>query len=188
MPRRNEREAAQRVHRLRACDLHRLRGHLKGADDPPYAAHVWHERHPRHHPGRSDPDRGHRARPAGDRTRPGRRDPRHHQRRWWVRRDRPHAGDVQGPSNGQTSRENAAREDRRMTVAVALAYLVAAVLFILGLIQLSSPKSARRGNQIAAVGMAIALLATIPLLHFTEAGIVITLIGLLIGIPIGAFG
>ena len=75
-----------------------------------------------------------------------------------------------------------------MTVAVALAYLVAAVLFIVGLIQLSSPRSARRGNQIAAVGMAIALLATIPLLHFTEAGIVITLIGLLIGIPIGALG
>src|SRR5205823_6462465 len=57
-----------------------------------------------------------------------------------------------------------------------------------GLIQLSSPRSARRGYQIAAVGMAIALLATIPLLHFTESGIVITLIGLLIGIPIGAFG
>jgi len=75
-----------------------------------------------------------------------------------------------------------------MTLAVALAYLVAAVLFIVGLIQLSSPRSARRGNQIAAVGMAIALLATIPLLHFTSAGIAITVIGLLIGIPIGAFG
>src|SRR5207302_1603890 len=65
---------------------------------------------------------------------------------------------------------------------------LAAVFSILGLIPLSSPKSARRGNQIAAVGMAIALLATIPLLHFTGAGIAITLIGLLIGIPIGAFG
>src|SRR5437879_4462058 len=75
-----------------------------------------------------------------------------------------------------------------MTVWVALAYLLDAVLFIVGLIELSSPKTARRGNQIAAVGMAIALLATIPLLHFTGAGIAITLIGLLIGIPIGAFG
>ena len=75
-----------------------------------------------------------------------------------------------------------------MTVAVALAYLLAAVLFILGLIQLSSPKSARRGNQIAAVGMVIALGATIPLLHFTTAGIVITIIGLIIGVPIGAVG
>ena len=75
-----------------------------------------------------------------------------------------------------------------MTVWVSLAYLVAAVLFILGLIELSSPKSARRGNQIAAVGMVIALGATIPLLHFTTAGIVITIIGILIGVPIGAIG
>jgi len=75
-----------------------------------------------------------------------------------------------------------------MTIWVSLAYLVAAVLFILGLIELSSPKSARRGNQIAAVGMVIALGATIPLLHFTTAGIVITIIGLIIGVPIGAIG
>jgi NAD(P) transhydrogenase subunit beta len=75
-----------------------------------------------------------------------------------------------------------------MTVWVSLAYLVAAVLFIFGLIELSSPKSARRGNQIAAVGMVIALGATIPLLHFTTAGVAITLIGLLIGVPIGAIG
>jgi NAD(P) transhydrogenase subunit beta len=75
-----------------------------------------------------------------------------------------------------------------MTIAVALAYLLAAVLFILGLIQLSSPKSARRGNQIAAVGMVIALGSTLPLLHFTVAGIVITIIGILIGVPIGAIG
>ena len=75
-----------------------------------------------------------------------------------------------------------------MTVWVSLAYLVAAVLFILGLIELSSPKSARRGNQVAAVGMVIALGATIPLLHFTAAGIIITIIGILIGVPIGAIG
>jgi proton-translocating NAD(P)+ transhydrogenase subunit beta len=75
-----------------------------------------------------------------------------------------------------------------MTVWVSLAYLVAAVLFIFGLIELSSPKSARRGNQVAAVGMVIALGATIPLLHFTAAGIIITIIGILIGVPIGAIG
>jgi len=75
-----------------------------------------------------------------------------------------------------------------MTVWVSLAYLVAAVLFIFGLIELSSPKSARRGNQIAAVGMVIALGATIPLLHFTAAGIIVTIIGILIGVPIGAIG
>ena len=75
-----------------------------------------------------------------------------------------------------------------MTVWVSLAYLVAAVLFIFGLIELSSLKSARRGNQIAAVGMVIALGATIPLLRFTTAGIIVTIIGILIGVPIGAIG
>ena len=64
-----------------------------------------------------------------------------------------------------------------MSLAISLAYLVAAVLFILGLRQLSSPRGARRGNQTAAVGMVIALAATIPLLHFTTVGLVIVLIG-----------
>ena len=39
---------------------------------------------------------------------------------------------------------------------VALAYLIAAVLFILALKGLSSPISARRGNMFGMIGMAIA--------------------------------
>ena len=73
-----------------------------------------------------------------------------------------------------------------MNVAIAFAYLVAAVLFILGLSQLSSPKGARQGNQTAAVGMVIALLATLPLLHFTTAGLTVTILGVVIGAPLGA--
>jgi NAD(P) transhydrogenase subunit beta len=75
-----------------------------------------------------------------------------------------------------------------MTIVIALAYLVAAVLFILGLKQLSSPKSARNGNFIAAGGMVIALLATIPLLHFTKSGLEIIGIGILIGAVVGTVG
>ncbi len=75
-----------------------------------------------------------------------------------------------------------------MTILIALAYLVAAVLFILGLKQLSSPKGARNGNFTAALGMLIALGATLPLLHFTRAGIVITVIGVGIGGTVGTFG
>ena len=52
-----------------------------------------------------------------------------------------------------------------MNIWSALAYLLAAVLFILGLRQLSGPKTAARGNQTAAVGMVIALLAFV--LSFT---------------------
>jgi NAD(P) transhydrogenase subunit beta len=75
-----------------------------------------------------------------------------------------------------------------MNVVIALAYLVAAVLFILGLKQLSSPKGARNGTFTAAAGMVIALLATLPLLHFTTAGIVIVVIGVVIGTAVGTVG
>src|SRR5437660_2076994 len=75
-----------------------------------------------------------------------------------------------------------------VTVLISIAYLVAAVLFILGLKQLSSPKGARNGNFTAAAGMVIALGATVPLLHFTTAGAVIVAIGIIIGTVIGTFG
>src|SRR5262245_43817645 len=75
-----------------------------------------------------------------------------------------------------------------MNLAIALAYLLAAVLFILGLKQLSSPKGARNGNFTAAAGMVIALGATIPLLHFTVEGVVVITIGVAIGAVVGTVG
>ena len=75
-----------------------------------------------------------------------------------------------------------------MTVVLTLAYLLAAVLFILGLKQLSSPKTARNGNYTAAVGMVIALAATVPQLRFTSAGAIIVLIGVVIGAAVGTIG
>ena len=42
-----------------------------------------------------------------------------------------------------------------------LFYVLAAVLFILGIKRLSSPKTARTGNAIASIGMLIAILATV---------------------------
>jgi NAD(P) transhydrogenase subunit beta len=75
-----------------------------------------------------------------------------------------------------------------MTTVVTLAYLVAAVFFILGLKQLSSPKSARNGNFTAAVGMVIALIATLPQLHFTTVGVIVIAIGVVIGSAVGAVG
>jgi len=75
-----------------------------------------------------------------------------------------------------------------VNLAISLAYLLAAVLFILGLKQLSSPKGARNGNFTAAAGMVIALGATIPLLHFTKAGLESVAIGVVIGTVIGTVG
>ena len=44
---------------------------------------------------------------------------------------------------------------------IQVAYLASAVLFILGLRMLSSPKTAPRGNLMAAVGMFVAVVATL---------------------------
>ena len=45
--------------------------------------------------------------------------------------------------------------------AIGLAYLLTAILFILGLKFLSAPRTARRGNVLAAIGMLLAILATL---------------------------
>jgi NAD(P) transhydrogenase subunit beta len=69
--------------------------------------------------------------------------------------------------------------------AISLSYIVAAVLFILGLRHLSSPKTARSGNRLAAIGMALAFVATLldkQIVSF--AGIVA---GVLLGAAIGVF-
>jgi len=44
---------------------------------------------------------------------------------------------------------------------IELAYLVAASLFILGLKRLAAPATARQGNLLSAVGMLIAIVATL---------------------------
>jgi len=75
-----------------------------------------------------------------------------------------------------------------VTIAYALAYLLAAILFILGLRQLSSPRTARNGNYTAGAGMVIALGATVPQLHFTGAGAIIVLVGVLVGASVGTIG
>lgn len=53
---------------------------------------------------------------------------------------------------------------------LTVCYLVASVTFILGLKMLSNPASARKGNLLAAFGMAIAILATIFLYTNPETG------------------
>jgi H+-translocating NAD(P) transhydrogenase subunit beta len=66
-----------------------------------------------------------------------------------------------------------------------LTYLVAAVLFIVGLKRLSSPTTARRGNVIGATGMLIAVVAT--LLHWEIVSYVWILVGILIGAGVGLY-
>ncbi|HEY4165197.1 MAG TPA: NAD(P)(+) transhydrogenase (Re/Si-specific) subunit beta [Reyranella sp.] len=62
-------------------------------------------------------------------------------------------------------------------------YIVAFGLFIYGLSGLTGPKTAVRGNRIAAVGMAVAIIATLLVPHVNN--IVLIIIGVAIGTAIG---
>jgi NAD(P) transhydrogenase subunit beta len=67
--------------------------------------------------------------------------------------------------------------------AISLSYIAAAVLFIFGLKQLSSARTARSGNRLAAVGMFIALAAT--LLDRQILSFWLIAVGILIGAIVG---
>ena len=66
---------------------------------------------------------------------------------------------------------------------IAVLYIVAFSLFILGLMGLTGPKTAVRGNRIAAVGMAIAVIATFLIPGIGNWGLII--LGIVIGTAIG---
>ncbi len=74
-----------------------------------------------------------------------------------------------------------------MTVPIVtnLIYLIATILFVLGIKKLSSPATARQGNLISACGMLIAVIVT--LVSQNNIGIQGIIIGLVIGSVIGVF-
>src|SRR6185503_7897602 len=154
----HDHDPAEQHHGLRPGRVHRHRDHLEGPDDAAHAAHVGDERDPWHLPRRRDAHR----RVGGLRSREGaclrRGRLRDDQRRRRLPRHRSHARDVQA---------QAVQARLRMTPILALSqtainftYLVAAVLLIVGIRRLSSPPTARSGNVIAAIGMAIAIVFT----------------------------
>jgi NAD(P) transhydrogenase subunit beta len=71
-----------------------------------------------------------------------------------------------------------------LPTGIQLTYLVAASLFILGLKKLGSPATARQGNVVAAVGMLLAIVATLLDQHVLNYEMI--LVGLAIGSLIGA--
>jgi NAD(P) transhydrogenase subunit beta len=71
-----------------------------------------------------------------------------------------------------------------LPTGIELSYLVAAVLFILGLKKLGSPATARQGNVVAAVGMLLAIVAT--LLEREVLNYQMILLALAIGSVLGA--
>jgi NAD(P) transhydrogenase subunit beta len=69
--------------------------------------------------------------------------------------------------------------------AINLAYLVTIVTFILALRFLSSPTTARRGNWVGAVGMVIALAATLAQAHLHNYASILIVMAL--AAPVGAY-
>ena len=69
-----------------------------------------------------------------------------------------------------------------------LAYLPTIISFILALKFLSSPKHARLGNQLGAIGMALAIAVTLAQKHFYGLGYILIAVGGLIGGGIGWVG
>ena len=65
-------------------------------------------------------------------------------------------------------------------------YVLASVLFILGIKKLSHPRTARNGNMIAFIGMMIAIVATLIAKHEIEIDFQLIAIGIVVGIIIGA--
>ncbi|MGD9853458.1 MAG: NAD(P)(+) transhydrogenase (Re/Si-specific) subunit beta, partial [Planctomycetaceae bacterium] len=72
---------------------------------------------------------------------------------------------------------------------IDLAYLIAAVLFILGLKGLTHPRTAVRGNLLGAVGMLVAVLVTLFDQQILGGvfGYVLIFLGLVIGSGIGTW-
>jgi NAD(P) transhydrogenase subunit beta len=70
-----------------------------------------------------------------------------------------------------------------LITGIELSYLIAAILFIIGLKQLSSPATARQGNLVAAVGMLIAIIATLINQEILSYGLIA--VALVIGSIIG---
>jgi len=65
---------------------------------------------------------------------------------------------------------------------VEIAYLVSAILFVTGLKRMQSPATARKGNQMAALAMLVAIVATLV----NPANVILDWTGILIGIAIGS--
>src|SRR4029453_7270200 len=69
---------------------------------------------------------------------------------------------------------------------VALWYLVASICFIFALKGLSHPTTARRGNALGIIGMAIAVVVTLAVVYSASKNVAMILIGIAVGGAIGA--
>src|SRR5438445_640316 len=175
----HERRRDRRGIRLHPRHLCGFRGRLESALDPPHAADERRQCDPRDRHRRRDARRERNPRTTQHHPRISRGRARHCERRRRFRRDRSHARHVQATTDPED----------RMTVAtlIPVAYLIAAITFILGLKGLSSPTTAVQGNRIAAAGMLIAVIATF-FSQDVNGGLPVILAGILVGGAAGFYG
>ena len=88
------------------------------------------------------------------------------------------------PTRRRLARERSSGCAAPDSAIVAILYIVSFSLFIYGLKLGTHPTSARRGNMVAAVGMAVAVVTTLGLKGIGNWGIIIG--GILVGTIIGA--
>ena len=69
---------------------------------------------------------------------------------------------------------------------VRLGYLAAATCFVLGLHLMNSPATARRGNQVSAAGMTLAILTTVVVLADDKSSTATAITVLVLGSAVGA--
>src|SRR5690554_7344305 len=72
-----------------------------------------------------------------------------------------------------------------MSISIQIAYLIASILFVVGIKMLNRTKTARKGNIVSAIGMFIAILATV--VQVDAISLVDILICVVIGSGIGLF-
>src|SRR5438105_858754 len=169
-------------HRLCPCRVRRVSRGLERDAGAAYAADERHQRdqlrdcrrrHPRGWPGRHGHGRaaGHDCRCAGRRQ---------HLRR--LPRQPADVGDVQEKGTQTTNYQPPTTNQNMTANQVALAYLLASILFILSLRGLSHPLSARRGNLFGMIGMALAILTTLAVSRRIDLAIGALAVGAVIGI------
>src|SRR5918998_1306645 len=180
-------DAARQPGDPRAGRFRRLRSDLQGTQYPAHTADVGHQRHSRHRAARRHHRAGPGPRPYGIRQAAGGGSDRvrHHQRGRWLPGYRPDAGDVQRQATWQGSGSGQGRRRATMTTLVLALYIVSFALFIYGLMGLTGPRTAVRGNLIAAVGMGLAVVATLLIPGVSNWVLIVlgVVIGTLLGVP-----
>src|SRR6204780_4319114 len=168
--------------RFHARRFHRLRSHSPDFSAAAHPAHVPHQRPRRHRRRRCHHTHRRTSQPSVHHPRRARHRRRHQQRRRRLPHHRSHAQNVQNQ-----------RAQKIMTAwlgtdtFIEIIYLVATALFIMALVWMRTPATARRGVRAGEIGMLLAIGGTLlnhNIIEYKWIAIALVL-GSIIGVPLG---